>query len=167
MNRTLGKLGTVVFCLFGLGGLAVASPLRAQTSDEVAIGEIVDGLPMAWNAADASAWVENFTETSGFTNILGMHFSDRAANQARHADLFATVFEGSQLESELISIHQAGREAAVVEVALELRGFKDLPPGISETQRGLLKTRLILALQKIEGRWWIIAAQNTAILPLP
>jgi uncharacterized protein (TIGR02246 family) len=150
-----------------VAALALVAPVRAQTSDEVAIGEIVDGLSVAWNGGDADAWVQNFTDTSGFTNILGMHFSDREANRARHASLFETVFEGSRLETELISIHQVGREAAVVEVGLDLRGYQGLPPGISETQRGVLKTRLILALQKIEDRWWIIAAQNTAVLPPP
>jgi len=145
--------------------IAIACPAHAQTSDEVAIGEIVEDLAVAWNDGDAAGWVEHFAESSGFTNILGMHFPDRAANEARHASLFETVFEGSKLTSRLISIHQVGREAAVVEVGLELREYAGLPPGISETERGVLKTRLILAFQKIEGRWWIIAGQNTAILP--
>jgi len=161
LSRKAASLGA---CLV-VAMLAIAGPTDAQTSDEVAIGEIVDDLSVAWNAGDAGAWVEHFTESSGFTNILGMHFPDRAANEARHASLFETVFEGSRLTSRLISIHQVGREAAVVEVGLELREYVGLPTGITETESGVLKTRLILALQKIESRWWIIAAQNTAIHP--
>lgn len=141
---------------------------RARPADANAraeIEEILLRLPDAWNARDAEAWVERFDERSGFTNILGMHFPDRAANRTRHAELFATIFANSRLEAELLSVRLVGADAALAELAFNLVGYDRLPPGVSETEPGILRTRLVTVLERREGVWRIVGAQNTAILP--
>lgn len=130
------------------------------------IEALVDSLPVAWNRRDAPAWVGGFAESSGFTNILGMHFDDRAANEARHAELFATIFSESSLTARTIDIRPVGQDAAVVETSFELIGYSQLPPGIEATSEGLLRTRLISVVEKRNGRWTIVEAQNTAVSPL-
>ncbi|MDX1394723.1 MAG: SgcJ/EcaC family oxidoreductase [Gemmatimonadota bacterium] len=161
----LSRLGA--WLAIAAGGMMAPAPLIAQSIDEAAIGRIVDGLAEAWNAYDADAWVASFDEDSGFTNILGMHFPDRAANRERHTALFETVFQGSRLESELLVVRPIGDDAAVAEIRLTLTGYRGLPPGISPTRPGVLETRLILALRETAGEWRVVAAQNTAILPPP
>jgi uncharacterized protein (TIGR02246 family) len=138
---------------------------RPAQSDEQQIAGILTGLTEAWNRRDAAAWVASFTESSTFTNILGMHFPDRAANEARHDELFRTIFRNSHLGAEVLRIRVLGSDAAVAELQFELRGHTALPPGIIESEPGLLRTRLISVLEKRDGRWWIVAAQNTVILP--
>jgi hypothetical protein len=51
-------------------------------------------------------------------------------------------------------------------VLLRLAGYARLPPGIGETEPGVLETRLVDVLQKIDGDWRIVFSQNTAIVPL-
>lgn len=127
--------------------------------------EVLLALPEAWNARDASAWVAHFDPESGFTNILGMHFPDREANQARHAALFESIFANSRLSAEVLSVRRVGDRGAVAEVALTLVGYDRLPPGVEETEPGVLHTRLITVLEHREEGWTVVAAQNTAILP--
>ena len=145
--------------------LVTASLVAQSQEDERAIREVLHALPDAWNARDASAWVENFTPDSGFVNILGVWFSDRASNQERHATLFATIFRDSTLQAEVLHIRFTDPDTAVAEVLFRLVGYEALPPGIGETAPGVLETRLVDVLQKIDGHWRIVFSQNTAIVP--
>lgn len=158
--------------LVALGGILVVlvscqqpeAPLP-PTPDLAGVETILLALPTAWNDRDAGAWVESFAEDSGFTNILGMHFPDRVANRARHAELFATIFAESTLEAEILSVRRVGRRGAVATVEFRLRGYEGLPPGVEETEPGELRTRLITVLEHGDGGWIVLAAQNTAIHP--
>ena len=141
------------------------SSSEAQTAAERVVADRLDRLAEAWNRRDAAAWVRHFAEESSFTNILGMRFADRAANEARHALLFETIFAESRLEATVSSVRIFGGDAAVAEVEFTLRGYERLPPGIGESEPGLLRTRLVTVLDKRQGEWQIVAAQNTAIAP--
>lgn len=165
----MAKTNPVARWTLTLAAVTVAgcAPQPADWSaDRVEIEALVDSLPAAWNRRDAPAWVGGFSEASGFTNILGMHFGDRAANEARHAELFATIFSESLLTAEVIDVRQVGQDAAVVETSFELTGYSQLPPGIESTSEGLLRTRLISVVERRDGRWVIVEAQNTAVSPL-
>ena len=142
--------------------------LAAQSADdEQAIRRVLLDLPDAWNARDASAWVKNFTADSGFVNILGMRFPDRASNEERHAALFASIFRDSTLSAEVLQVRFPDADTAIAEVRFRLVGYTALPPGIGETAPGVLETRLVDVLQRIDGQWRIVFSQNTAIVPLP
>ena len=145
------------------GGLLAAQ----SAEDERAIRAILDDRQAAWSFRDAAAWVRDFTADSGFVNILGMRFADRAGNEERHAALFATIFRDSLLTVELLHIRFADSDSAVVEARLQLTGYERLPPGIRETEPGMLATRLLDVVQRIDGRWRVVFSQNTAIAPLP
>jgi uncharacterized protein (TIGR02246 family) len=151
-------------CLTVFSLACVHGPVGGQTPEQQ-IELILTGLADAWNDRDAEAWVDAFAETSTFTNILGMHFPERAANKARHDQLFRTIFRDSTLGAEVLRVRMLGSHAAVADLEFRLRGYQGLPPGIVETEPGLLRTRLISVLERRNGRWWIVASQNTAILP--
>ena len=152
----------LLLCLTLLAPTAVAG----QTDDDRdAIGSVLDELVTSWNARDAEGWVARFTEDSGFTNILGTHFRDRDANRARHALLFESVFAESTLAGEVAELRPLGDDAAVATVLFTLTGYTSLPPGVMETEPGVLRTRLLTVLQRREGGWWIVEAQNTAVMP--
>ena len=127
------------------GALAVlllaAGP--AWTEDVEAIAGILRDRQVAWNERDAAAWVEHVTADSGFVSILGMRFADRAANEARHAALFATIFRESSLTVEILDVRFADRDSAIVEARLRITGYERLPPGIRETAPGILEARLV------------------------
>lgn len=149
-----------------IGACQPAPPSDPPPPDLAGVEEVLMALPEAWNVRDAAAWVERFDPESGFTNILGMHFPDRASNQARHAQLFETIFADSELSAEVLKVRRVGGRGAVAELAFTLVGYDRLPPGIAETEPGVLHTRLITVLEhQEEGGWRVVAAQNTAILP--
>jgi len=153
----------VLSALVCMGSLSCAAP--APPFDRAEVEPLLLALPEAWNARDAEAWVANFDEESGFTNILGMHFPNRDANEARHAQLFETIFAHSTLTARVLSVRPVGGEGAVAEVEFELVGYERLPPDVEETEPGLLRTRLIVVLERVDAQWSVLAAQNTAVLP--
>lgn len=178
MSRASAGFVGIVVGVIAISGCDApsADPAAASSANPVAehslaehaleVTTVLEALPTAWNARDASMWVANFEQSSGFTNILGMHFEDRAANEARHATLFGSIFSQSHLEAEVLDVRILGDDAAVAEVAFRLVGYERLPPGVSETVPGELRTRLITVLERTGGQWQIVAAQNTALLPL-
>ena len=161
MNRA--SLGLVGLTVAAMGSSGCEAPAVDHASE---ITGLLVALPEAWNTRDASMWVANFDSSSGFTNILGMHFEDRVANEARHAELFSTIFSESHLEADVLDVRIVGGDAAVAEVAFRLVGYERLPPGVTETTPGELRTRLITVLERQDGQWKIVAAQNTANLPI-
>lgn len=160
-----GRYSALAFVLAGLFVLgACRTPDSVDSRAEIVA--VLEQLPSAWNARDAGQWVSNFDAASGFTNILGMHFEDRDANQARHAELFSTIFSESQLSAEVLDVRVLGGDAAVAELQFTLVGYTRLPPGVTESRPDVLMTRLICMLERRGDRWVIVAAQNTAILPI-
>ncbi len=133
--------------------------------DEGVIRSILTDLATAWNAKDVDGWVESFSEDSGFTDILGMHFAGRGNNRARHGVLFNTVYALSTMRADVLEIRPMGTEAAFARARLTLTGFEVLPPGIEETDPGELHILLLAALERRNGRWLIVSAQNTAVFP--
>ena len=77
------------------------------------------------------------------------------------------LFRDSTLNAEVLQIRFTDPDTAVAEVLLRLVGYAALPPRIGETAPGVLETRLVDVLQKIDGHWRIVFSQNTAIVPLP
>lgn len=142
------------------------APSAAPPPDLAGVEAVLLELPAAWNARDADGWVAGFAAESGFTNILGMHFPDRAANRARHAELFATIFARSTLEATVLGVRRVGDRGAVGELEFRLVGYERLPPGVEETEPGELRTRLITVFEHRDGAWRVLAAQNTAIHPV-
>ncbi len=155
--------------LLWLAACTAAPPPADDTGDLpdlAGVERTLQDLTTAWNTRDADRWVRAFAEESGFTNILGMHFPDREANRARHAELFGTIFARSTLEAEVLGVRRVGERGALAELEFRLVGYERLPPGVEETEPGLLRTRLITVFEHRDGRWVALAAQNTAIHPV-
>jgi len=122
----------------------------------------------AWNHHDAKAWVASFSEDAEFINILGMSLVGRPEIEKRHAEIFASIFARSRVVVTTRKVRALGPTAAVAETDYELRDYDRLPPGIRPTDAdGTLRTRLKYVWAFEQGEWRIVAAQNTAVLPMP
>ncbi len=130
---------------------------------ETSAKAIVERQETAWNSGDAEAWGADYTEDSTFVNIMGMRFSSRSENVARHALLFDTIFSDSTLEIKIVGLRPAGEAAAIMDTIMVLRGHERPPPGIPDTKPGALHTRMKYILIKSDDSWRIVSAQNTAI----
>lgn len=145
--------------------LTLAPALLFAESLEKTAQAMMDRQVAGWNTMDAELWAADFTEDSDFVNIIGMHFTDRAQNVARHAFLFETIFRGSTLDAKILRVRRLTEDVALVHTRFTLRGHSANPPGVENTEPEVLKTHISFVLHRIDGAWRIAAAQNTAITP--
>lgn len=163
MAMTAKLLPGLALALTAMTGAWVA-PAPAQVNE--GIHRILAGQVEAWNRGDAKTWAQGFSEDADFINILGMRFQGRHDIQRRHAELFATAFQGSNVTITVVKIRVLTGSAAVVETVHELQTFVRLPRGIQPTEgSNVLRTRMSYVFTLEGGRWRILSAQNTAIAP--
>jgi uncharacterized protein (TIGR02246 family) len=136
-------------------------------ADSVSIATIIANLDSAWAHGDADRWAADFADDAEFINILGMVMTNKQAMRDRHYQIFTGVFKGSRYQSALRRVRFLGNDVAIADVDIEVTGFSALPPGAQPTAPGVLRTRMRHVLHRIDGRWWIVASQNTAIAPRP
>lgn len=138
-----------------------------MTGQDDGIEALVHRLEDAWNAGDAAAWVQDCLDDADFINIRGEILPGRTASETRHAFMFAGPFRGSRLAISIRSRKLLSPDVALVDTDCRLTGAPRMPPGVLPTEAGLLLTRMKQVLVRRDGRWWIAASQNTAVLPGP
>jgi uncharacterized protein (TIGR02246 family) len=134
-----------------------------MNGDEEEIRRIIAQQTAAWNRGDAEGYGEACRDDVSFTNILGMRWETRAGFNVRHAEMFRTVFAGSELAMAVERLRFHGTAVAVAELLTELRDFRGLPPGIAADADGRLRTRMLEVFVKSDGAWVIAACHNTAV----
>jgi uncharacterized protein (TIGR02246 family) len=127
--------------------------MTTSHSTEAEIKEIVRRLEDAWNAGDASAWVQDCLEDTDFINIRGDVMPDREASEKRHAHMFAGPFRGSRIVFSIRRIRHLSADAAIVDTDCRLADAPAMPPGIQPTEPGVLCTRLKHVVVRRDGRW--------------
>ena len=131
------------------------------------IQALIDAQTEAWNRGDADAWASCFSDDAGFVNIMGMSLHGRAHIAERHGVMFRSVFVGSTSRALLESVTPVGDDTLLLRMELAVSGQRALPPGIVATDRdGTLRTRMLYVLaRQPRGGWFVVAAQNTPIVP--
>ncbi|MCE9669297.1 SgcJ/EcaC family oxidoreductase [Myxococcus stipitatus] len=154
--------------------MALAFPLPCvgcahvdRSRDEATIREQVDAQTAAWNRQDAVAWSQDFTRDADFINIVGMLLEGHEQIESRHAAVFASIFKGSQSKVTVRRLSFTTDDVAVVDTVHEVTGFNGLPPGVQPTEPGLLRTQMRYVMKRVDGKWRIVAGQNTDVKPRP
>jgi uncharacterized protein (TIGR02246 family) len=140
---------------------------RNAAQNEPVLRELVAAQTEAWNRGDAAAWSKDFTEDATFINIVGTVFEGRPQIEERHAAIFASVFKGSQAQVTVRKILFPEAHIAVVDTVHEVTGHSRLPPGVQNTEPGLLRTQMRYVMKELSGQWRIVAGQNTDVKPAP
>jgi uncharacterized protein (TIGR02246 family) len=138
---------------------------QSAPSPESQIQRIITKQEVAWNVGDSSGFGSAFTEDADFINILGQAFHGREAITQVHNMILNGPSKGSHATVTIHQFRQLTPDVVLVEAMYEVTGYKSLPPGITPTSEGVLKTRVKYVLIKRDEAWQIVAAQNTAILP--
>lgn len=126
--------------------------------DEQALREMVQQLEAAWNESDSVAWSKLFADDADFIHVLGGHFYGREAIEQGHRLIFDTVYKGSVNKFQVEKIRFAGADVAIVFVFATLKvNNPGMPPQ--------LFARPTLIAQRRDGRWEILAFQNTLVRP--
>ncbi|HET9743588.1 MAG TPA: SgcJ/EcaC family oxidoreductase [Terriglobales bacterium] len=152
-----GVLCSIIWC--------PALPVLAQDhADEAAIRNIVNGEVAAWDKGDAVAYSAHFAPGGTFTNILGAFYTGHDAFAKEHDHIFKTIFRGSTLQQDIVSLQFADPDVAVVEVLTAVTGAK-LPSARSDTvdKKKRLRTRLLQVMVRRGGAWEIVAYHNVEV----
>ena len=127
-----------------------------MTSEERALHGLVYQLEAAWNAADGAAFAAAFTDDADFVHILGGYYTGRAAIEAGHRMIFGTIYKGSTVHYSVEKIRFVRPDVAVVFLRQHLEFFENGEP------RGL-DARPTAIAEDVDGKWKIVAMQNTRI----
>lgn len=142
-----------------------------NTSDTTAIQNIIQEEIISWNKGDAETYSRHFAVDGTFTNILGMFFIGHKNFQEKHEQIFKTVFLGTELKQEIVSLKFVHPDVAIVEIIGWVSGFKNGPAkGTYLDDKGRLRVRLLQVMTKDGNDWKIVAYHNVDIkvgIPAP
>jgi uncharacterized protein (TIGR02246 family) len=155
------------FTVLGLAFAASGCKTVNHTRDEEVLRQRVDVQTAAWNAHDAAAWSQDFAKDAAFINIVGTELLGKAEIETRHAAIFASIFSTSHSKVTVRRVVFPAPDVAVVDTEHEVTGHKGLPPGVQDTEPGLLRTRMRYVYQRTGAGWSIVAGQNTDVKPAP
>jgi uncharacterized protein (TIGR02246 family) len=131
-----------------------------MTSDEQSIHDILKELEAAWNASDSRRWTAFFADDATFIHIFGGQLDGRAAIEGSHRVIFDTIYMGSTLTIQSRSVRFVRPDVAVAftQMHLALALGSPIPD---------FDTRPTMVMVKEQGKWQIVALQNTRISEVP
>lgn len=125
-------------------------------TDERALHKMVYQLESAWNAGDGDAFAALFADDADVIHILGGYYSGRETIRAGHRMIFGTIYKGSTVHYTVEKIKFLRPDIALVFLRqhLELAEDSVVPE---------LDARPTIVAESIDGKWHIVALQNTRI----
>jgi uncharacterized protein (TIGR02246 family) len=133
------------------------------------IEALVSAVQTAWAAKDATAYAASYAEDIEFIGPLANFISGREALRAQHVFLFGPTgpFRQSTQALEIRRIEFLTGTIAIVDLTSTLTGFLGLPPGLRETEPGVVRNVVRWVVVKHRGEWLIQGQQMTPVPPLP
>jgi uncharacterized protein (TIGR02246 family) len=144
------------------------SALAVNPPGQVAhIEALVGAATAAWAAKDAAAYAATYTEDAHFIGPIGNLIVGREALRVQHVFLFSAIFSQSTQTLEIRRIEFLTGTIAIVELNSALTGYFALPPGLRETEPGIVRNVVRWVVVKHRGEWLILGQQMTPVPPLP
>jgi uncharacterized protein (TIGR02246 family) len=131
-----------------------------SAADEGEIQTLIDALTDAWKRGDAKAYGARVMPDATFTNVNGEFYVGREAFDRRHAEVFSGVFRGTTLAMTINKLRFVRPDVAIADIDTEVSGARLRPLGAAVGPDGALRSRLLMALVKEQGAWWIAAYHN-------
>jgi uncharacterized protein (TIGR02246 family) len=153
--RTVFAL-SITITLWTCLGLAATG---ARRTDEQAIKQIAMDWHDAWNRHDMKSLTALVAEDVDFVNVGGKWLKGRKEFEEHHAQRHQMQFKESVWTTTDTHIRFLKPDVAVVHVNWSLRGDRD-PDGTPRQPRRGVFTWVV---EKREGKWLIVAAQNTNV----
>lgn len=156
MNYALKTIVVTAFAL-SLPRIARCESSEAQTTE---IRELEKQQQDAWNRHDAKAYAALFSEDGDCVNVVGWWWKGRAEIEKKLTAAYAFVFRESVLTINDVEGRYPVPEMAIAHVRWTMVGART-PEALPKPQQGI-QTQL---LQKQNGKWLIVAFQNTNAIP--
>ena len=142
---------------------AEAVSKEANAAAEAMVNRFVN----SWNRADGPAYGENYWPEAELVDPTGTVVEGRAAIVQEHVDLWNGIFKGSHATGRIRKVSMLGTNCMMVDFDVELSDVRQPPPGSPANSGHVLRNHLKHILEKRNGKWKVIAAQNTFIAPKP
>jgi uncharacterized protein (TIGR02246 family) len=132
----------------------------ALEADALEVRALYQRLMDGWNRGSAEAFATPFADEFDFIAFDGVRFRRREELVNFHEPLFRTHLRGTRLVGAVTDIRFLGKNAAVLhaEGGTIPRGKAHPAP-----ERNSIQT---LVAQKSDGRWELVAFQNTRVRPI-
>lgn len=133
--------------------------------DTLAIEKIIQDETRAWNEGNARAYAQHFAKQGTFTNVLGLYYEGYDQFLTRHDQIFKTVFKGSTMTQNIVSLRFIEPNVAILETLIWISGLTAKLPfeGVTADEQGRLRTRLLQVLRKDGEDWQIESYHNVDI----
>ncbi len=140
--------------------LLAVSPLSATPADdENAIREIQTRWDNAWNRHDVKALAALVADDVRFVNVAGQVLTGRGEFEALQARTHAMQFKESVRTVTGTDIKFITPDIAVAHVRWGMKGDKDPDGTPRQPRHGVM----MQVLMKRDGKWMVVAAQNTNV----
>jgi uncharacterized protein (TIGR02246 family) len=83
----------------------------------------------------------------------------------RHRQILATFYKGTTKHHAIKRVRFVTPDVAIVDIDNEIRGVKQMPPGIAVPRDGILRTQLMEVFVRRGDRWWLEAYHNVDTKP--
>jgi uncharacterized protein (TIGR02246 family) len=132
-------------------------------SDEDLIREIENRFNAAWNAHDPDAIAESLSDDAQFITVNGAWTTSRQGFRDLMARLHGPngPFRSSTRRSPEIKVTFLTPDIAILHTRFWIKG-EVMHDALSQEDRESVGTRV---LRKIDGRWRVVATQNTDVRP--
>jgi uncharacterized protein (TIGR02246 family) len=154
--------------IFPVAFILTIMSVRAQTpanaSDTKAIEALASGWQTAWNSRDAAALTSLLAEKADFVTVLGPKgwLKGRAEFQEAHAWMLNNIFTESVWTTKETHVKFIRPDLAIARVLWQTTGDKVRHRKPGELREGIFTW----VVEKQQGKWLIIASQNTEEMPV-
>ncbi len=141
-----------------------ADAQTSQADNEVAITQLGKGWQDAWNKRDATALASLLADDVDFVTVLGPKgwLKGREQFQRVHAAMFQTLFIESVWTTNETHVKFLRPDLAIARVLWSTTGDK-----VRHIKHGNPRTGIFTwVVERRDGRWMIVAAQNTESMPV-
>ena len=132
-----------------------------QNAEQAAAEAMLTRFVEAWNRADGPAYGDGYWPDAELVGPSGTIHTGRAAITGTHVELWAGIFLGSHVQGVVRRLRRLGPDYLLVDLDLEVTSFQQRPPGSRPDDPDVISAHLKHVLEKREGVWRILAAQNT------
>jgi uncharacterized protein (TIGR02246 family) len=143
------------------------APLEYAVAAKAAVDfqGLVDAQFAAWTAKDADAFASTYTTDARFFNPIGAVYEGREGIRAAHALLFGGPFAPTSETQVITEVRMLTGTLGIVHLRAALTGFVGLPPGLTPTEPGVLRTTKTWVVEKRAGEWKTLVQHMAPIGP--
>ena len=159
------RLVCLVLCLLlSLPAMSAADAVRGNQQDEDAVKALGVSWQEAWNRRDAAGLTALLADDMDFVTVLGPKgwLRDKSRFRDVHATMFTTYFTDSTWRTLETHVRFLRDDLAIARVHWSTTGDK-----VRHVAHGAPREGMFLwVVEKRDGRWLVVAAQNTETMPV-